>query len=617
MRAPPLLAKTYREWAVTQPSRLQELLDTFEASGDIIRDFMAAMRELSQSALVQLINPTEGRRQSLLEGIERVIARPCWDYFRDGGTEIIGIQRASFTTVHLLFAREVLEGAISDDLDRRLLTAIAEKGCEPCYATVYDMDHPETVIGWNFDNDHAGFYDISMHRWPTILGANNLRAAPTGALGLGALALRGFDPRAEQWLQTAVSSTERFLQLFSPDGSFFEGISYLGYSLRTTLPFIDAHRRLIGDVDWMRQVNFNGMLDYIMTMQMGKKEDGSPDVVNFSDSRNSVFPGAISLLGKYTQNPLAGYAAKEAGTVAFMYDFLWYRPDAPSQPPREALLNMRNDLDWIICRTGWKPEDNVLAFKSGAPANHEHADRHHITFKAYGERLLNDHFGAAYDRRDPGWKMRQTEAHNALTIDGRGHHYVDGTEGTNDSLAYANILHYEDHGEHVWWTSDATPGYLIENYHVHQVLRSVVYAKPDVIVVMDQIRFRYRPQVIAARFYPDNADGAGGVEVDGDRFVISRPNAQLHGRFAANTEAVAQTTRLDVPSETGDFPCVKIAAPEALTHHLITVLAAKPAGEAPVPELDITRENGNWRVQAGAVTVELRPGTHEPTVVVS
>ena len=147
----------------------------------------------------------------------------------------------------------------------------------------------------------------------------------------------------------------------------------------------------------------------------------------------------------------ASRAATEAGNPRWFYDLLWYQPDAPVNTPPAKLLNKRNDLNWIICRSGWEAEDSVIAFKSGGPANHEHADRNHITFKAYGERLLNDHFGAAYDRRAPGWKMRLTEAHNSVLVDGQGHPYLDGMEGTNDSQAFATILQYEDHGDRVWY----------------------------------------------------------------------------------------------------------------------------------------------------------------------
>ena len=609
----PLLAPLYKEWSSHPPSLIVEAMDKFEASGEIIRDFMAVLRELARSTMVQLVEPSKEREKSLINTLERLVIAPHWDYFRDGGTEVIGIQRASFATVRLLFAREVLGDAISENLDRKLIKAIANKGCLPCFRTVYDMENPDTVIGWDFDEKHAGFYDITMERWPMILGANNLRAAPTGALGLGALALMGKDPRADKWLAMAVESTKRFLKLFTPDGSYFEGLSYLSYSLRTTLPFMHAHRKLVGDVDWLGLVNFDGMLDYVMTMQMGKNDDGSPDIVNFSDARKSVFPGSLSLIGEWTGNSLAGYAAKEAGHAEWIYDFLWYRPEAPASPPRKELLNMRNDLNWIICRSGWKADDSVIAFKSGGPANHEHADRNHITYKAHGERLLNDHFGASYDRRNPGWKMRLPRAHNTVLIDGVGHPYIEGLEGTNDSQAYANILDYSDHGKHVWWTSDASPAYILNNYHVNQVLRSVIYAKPGVIVVMDQIRLRYRPQVVDARFFPDNADGKADLSVDGNRFTLIRPKAKLHGLVASSTSAMPRLARLEVPSETGDFPCVEVHSPEALTHRILTVLCTTKAAEE-APPMKVTGEGETFTVQAAGLHARILTRFYQPEI---
>lgn len=612
----PLLKPLFDKWAASDPSVLTEAMAKFNETGEIIRDLIAAMRAMDDSLAVYLVKPTQERKQSILDAIEIVIARPYWDYFRDGGTEIIGIQRASFTAVHLLIAREILGDAISDDLEKRLMKAIADKGCAPCYNTVYDMDNPETVKGWDFDEQHAGYYDINMDRWPMILGANNLRAAPAGALGLGALALQGIDDRAELWLETAVKSTERFLDLFSPDGSFFEGISYLAYSMRTTMPFIHAHSQLVGDIDWSEHVNFDGMLNYIMYMQFGKKADGTPDVVNFSDSRGSVNPGAVTLAGQYSGNPLAGYAATHAGDPVWIFDMLWYDPNAASKPPSKKILNVLNDLNWVICRSGWEAKDSIVAFKSGGPANHEHADRNHVMWKHFGERLLNDHVGAAYDRRHEGWKMRFTRAHNAVLLDGKGHPYLDGIEGTNDSKAYANILQYEDHGDHVWWTSDASASYILDNYHAHQVLRTVLYAKPDVLVVMDQVRFRYRPQTVDARFYPDNADGNGVVSAQGQRFTISRPNAQLHGLVASDNEAAPREAKLEIEAEVGHFPCIEVHSKEAVTHHILTVLVATEGAKSPAPTIQLQQSGNTWNLATGNFAAEIKTTSREPRVSV-
>lgn len=610
----PLLQPMFESWKAETPADLTTAIETFENSGNIVRDFARVLFLLEHSLTVHLIEPDQARVDSCLDTIERIMARPYWDYFRDGDVEILGIQRASFATVRLLYAREVLADHMDESFDQRLLKAIADKGCEPCYATVYDMDRPETVIGWDFDAEHAGFYDISMQRWPMILGANNLRSAPHGALGLGALALEGHDPRAKMWLKTAVASTERFLKLFAEDGSFFEGLSYLDYSMRTSLPFIDAHTRLRGDVDWMEKVNWDGMLDYTITMQMGRTPEGAPDIVNFSDARRGAFPGWVSKVGELTGNPLAGYIANHAGSPYFFYDFLWYEPDAPEESPDPSLLNHRNDYNWIICRTGWEPADAVLAFKSGGPANHEHADRNHITFKMNGERLLQDHFGAAYDRRHDGWKMRQTAGHNAILIDGHGHHYVDGVEGTNDSLAYANVLDWQDHGDTVWWTSDATPGYIVENYHVTQVQRSVIYAKPGTMVVFDQVNFRYRPQTVDARFFPDNRDGEAKLTVDGDSFAIHRPNAALRGKVASSSGAAPRLARLEVLPETGDFPCVEVHSPIGLSHHIVTVLVAD-SPQAGSPDIKIAQNaDGIWTIDAPNLRATIQPTAFAPEI---
>lgn len=610
----PLLKPLYESWAARSPKVLLEAIAAYEKSGSIVRDFLTVLMEFEASLMVQFVEPTAERLDTLLYALERIIAQPYWDYFRDGGQEVIGIQRASFATVRLLMARELLADDISADLDKRLLQAVAAKGCEACFATVFDMDHPETVKGWDFDEAHAGFYDLTMERWPTILGANNLRAAPTGALGLGALALMGIDPRAKLWLDTAVASTERFFTVVSKDGSFYEGISYLDYSLRTTLPFIDAHTRLIGDRDWTQSVNVLGMIEFTQAMQLGKHADGSADVVNFSDSFSSVFPGALTKLGDYCGSALGAYAADHSSDARWIYDFLWYRPEGPRAEPDPRLLNWRGDLGWIVTRSGWAADDAVMAFKSGGPANHEHADRNQIIYKIHGERLLNDHFGASYDRRHPGWLMRHAVAHNCILIDGRGHPYIDGSEGTNDSKAYAVLLDYKDMGDRIWWTSDASAAYILDNPHVTQVLRTVIFAKPATFLVYDQIQFRYRPQIIDARFYPDNADGMARLKVDGTRFRINRPNAALHALVASRSGASPRLDRLQVPAEVGDFPCIEIHAPEALEHTVLTLFTATGGSPAPAPEMALTDEGGSWRIDAPGLKARLTPQAYAPEI---
>ncbi len=611
------LGPLYMQWSSIAVNELSRKLDTFEASREIIRDFAAVLNTLTQLAVVQIVEPSARRENALVNALDRLIEAPYWDYFLDGPDKPIGIQRAATAIVRILFTREVLGSAIDPALDNKILSAVAEKGCLPCFRTVHGMDEPDTVIGWQFDALHADYYDIDMSRWPTILGANNLRAAPTAALGIGAIALRGRDDRAEHWLETAVASSRRVMKLFSPDGSYFEGVSYAGYTLRTSLGFFEAHQRCVGGIDWAAEANFAGIIDFILSSQMGLQEDGSPDIVNFSDAKNSVYPCVPSWIARHTDNPVAQFATEIASKPYYYLDFLWYETSRPSEAPPAQLKNVHNDLDWVLCRSGWGPDDAVLAFKSGGPANHEHADRNHITYKIHGERLLNDNFGAAYDRRHDHWLLRQTEAHNAVLVDGKGCNYHNGIEGTNDSLSYANIIEYQDYGDTVWWTSDATAAYRIDNEPIFKVLRTVIFAKPDIIVVLDQVRLRYQPQRVDLRFFPDNRDKRAEIQANSQQFTIDRPRARLRAQVAARSDLALSQSKLDLPADIGDFPYVEISSAPALTHEIVTLMDTSRSGVPNTRNTKVTPISDGWEILAGDLRATINTSRNQPAVVLS
>ena len=599
----PLLAPTFEQWKAEGPAALYAAFETAEASGDLLRDFAAAINQLTQVATVHLVEPSDETRDALLHGIEASVAFPKWDYFYDGDA-VIGIMRASLATTRLLFAREVLGDELPSDLDARLLDAIAEKGCLPCYRTIVGMDRPESVSGWRFDEKHGSIYEIDMRRWPEILGANNLRAIPTMGLGLGALALRGHDARAGLWLDTAVSSARHFLGTVSADGSYFEGLSYIDYAFRTLLSFLEAHERVDGSVEWATQANFEGVAEFILAMQAGRKDDGMPDIVNFSDANHSVYPCVPAWIARQTGSGLAQYAAEQTSRPGFFLDFLWLEPERAPTPPPERLKNTRLDLDWVICRSGWAADDAVLAFRSGMPSNHEHADRNSFLFKVYGERLLTDLHGAAYDWRDPKWLLRLTEAHNAVLIDGKGHQYHNGEEGTNESQAEADLLRFEEDGDRVWWTSDATQAYHLVNDQVRRVRRTVLFAKPNVIVLLDQIETA-SPTTAAVRFFPDNRDGNATVRSHAEGFIIERPKARLHGSVYARSGFAVARDQLDLDEEFGVYPFLEVAAEAAGQHEIVAVLVAQPNGDTSTPTVDVQTNGVGWFIAVGKVRARI------------
>ncbi len=613
-----LLGSKYREWAARSPQSLRPAWEQFRKTKNIISDLRKVWAAFEETAVVHLVEPTEALRRALVDTIEEVIDLPKWEYMMDGDS-VLGVMRASMATSRMLFAREVLGDEMDADLDRRLLAAIADKGVQPCYHAVYCMDNPDKVVGWRVDLNHSPPVAADLSRWPILFGSNNLRGAPTMALGIGALALLGKDERAEGWLEAAENSAKTAFQLFSGDGSYFEGLSYSQYVLRTLLAFCEAHYRVKGTIDWTREMNFSGYVDYVAAMQAGKKADGNPDIVNFSDAAISIYPCVSSWIEHRTGNPAAQYATEQFAEPGYFLDYLWCRPNRPTRAPSVDLKNSRDEQDWIVCRSGWRAEDAVLAFRSGGPANHEHADRNSFFFKSYGERLLNDHFRAAYNSKDPGWTLRLTEAHNAVLIDGKGHQYHDGREGVCESQSEAKVVRWRDQGQQVWWSSDATQAYRLVNANVSKVLRTVLFAKPNVIVLLDQIELEEEASSVELRFFPDNRDGQADLAAEGDTFAIKRPGGTLFGRSLTNGNVSVQTQELDLFSGVvgggtftaaeraearerhGSFPFIGVQAEAAKKRSIMTVLVARPKGSEEPPPISIQRIDLGWHFEADGV----------------
>lgn len=604
--ASPLLGPSFESWRSVDPAVTRATIDRVLESQEFLTDLGAAVEAIYRETTMLLVTGDDRHDEMVRHGLDVLVQLPAWDYLLEDGKFVLGLMRASKATTLVVYAIEVLGDRLDAKTRTSLLKNVAEKGCVTCALTLRQMDHPEEVVGWGVDALHKDRYKLDMSRWPTILGHNNLRAIPTMGLGMGALALEGRDPRSAEWLDQAVSSARTFLRLFEPDGSYFEGISYVDFAFRTMLIFLEAHYRTHGDVEWIAEANFHGIVEYIVCLQNGLKPDGTPDIINISDARNSVFPCVPSWIAKRSGDPLAQYAASHMSNPGFYSDFLWYDPSRPEEPPPDELLNKRFDLDWIVTRTGWSPEDAVVAFRSGPPLNHEHADRNSIMVKAYGERLLTDPFGASYDPEAPTWLLRLTEAHNAVLIDGRGHQYHHGEEGVNASKAHAEIVAYEDRGAVVWWSSDATQAYKLVRPDVKRVVRSVLFVKPDIIVMVDRLEMDSMSASLSARLHPDNRDMDAELIIgDGGAFDIRRPNGVLIAASKAMVDLKITEGRLDLPASYGVFPFVEITAPPATETTIVTAIALYSSEIERADRPAIVRESDRWRVMIGDRSVEI------------
>jgi len=336
------------------------------------------------------------------------------------------------------------------------------------------------------------------------------------------------------------------------------------------------------------------------------------DVVNHGDSNHGVEVSVAAWVARTHDDPVAQFVACAMGEVKHFPALVWYENARPAASPEPALLDQRLSNDIVISRTGWGAEDNVLALRSGGPANHEHADRNSVIFKAYGERLLHDPFRAAYMVQSPRWILRLTEAHSAVLIDGKGHQYHDGSEGTNASWAFAKVT---DHATGRGWmrvTSDATEAYQLVNDDVALVQRTLVYLKPDVVVLLDRVEMKTRPAPVQVRFQLYNEDGGGQQRIDGDEFTITRPGASLLGRIGSRAGLRLQAGRLPLEPKDGEQQFAEVASAESRTHAILTVCTAAPAGKKH-GRLQLVQGAAGWEVRGEhnglKVNLSLTPGS--------
>ncbi len=581
---------------------------------DHITDQSKARAALEYAALSFAL--TGDRRELVVAklAITRLSEYAEWDYFLEAGTQTIGFQRAPETTIAFCMALDWLGAELSAAERTAMEEQIATKGAPACYRALYGMKYPDRVRGWSMNPAEKFPGKMDLSRWPLILNATNLKIIPTCALGIAGVHLHGRHPDAARWLELAQQSAQAFATMYGSDGCYDEGAGYWGYTTMHLIMFAEAQYRRLG-IDQRSLINYPGTVRYALSLAMPtagaayvnaaeKKEytavpkgvlDPAKGLVNFGDSGVAIDASIASWVARVHGDPLSDYVAHHIGSMEQWVAAVWYRPEAKRVAPGAELhdVHMANDL--VISRTGWKAEDTVVAFRSGGPANHEHADRNSVIFKAYGERLFHDPFKAAYIANHPRWLLRQTEAHTAVLIGGKGHQYHDGHEGTNSSWAWSRVRDYRTGPGWMTVTSDATEAYQLVLPEVKRVLRTLVFLKPDVLLVLDRVSLTGAPQAVQARFQVFNDEGNGKAEATGRTFTIRRPGATLRASVLGVGALTVRSAQLNLPAEEGVLPYAEVESAAAREHEFLTASAAAPVGSAP-GVLVIERTADGWKV---------------------
>ncbi len=531
-----------------------------------------------------------GKREAAdlaIQAVRTLMKFPIWDYFLDGD-KVMGLQRASAAAIATSITVEFLGDLIDEDERTDWLKIMAERGIEPCYVATYGMRYPETVTGWRINPESTYFdhrpgdrgWDLS--RWPYILDKNNLKSIPASAISIGALTYRRYFGESEdtkRWLEQATFSLASFDELFERDGSYEEGVSYAHYTTSHLLQGMIPIKRILGK-DVTDIVNWPGYIEFLQQLTLPTVRDPY-QVINFSDVGRGAVSSAAFWLADALHDQRAQWLGKNHSYRHDQWSLIWYNPEIPSDAPPARPEIYEADLDWIVGRTGYEAEDLVVALRSGGPMNHEHADRNSIILKAFGELLVSDPHRPPYSYTDPSWAMRHTIGHSGVLVDGEGHQYVDGSEGTNSSKAWAHIVRKGERATHLFWTSDATPGYRLVNADIKSLTRTVIVLHElPAVVLLDKLIKASKPSKMQARFFAFNNDGKATVEAASSGFRTTRPHARLLGFSAGKNGQSFKTGLLPIPEEKAKmYPFVEVSTvEEAMAPLQVTVLIPGKTG---------------------------------------
>ncbi|QYM79196.1 heparinase II/III family protein [Horticoccus luteus] len=575
---------------------------------------------LQRTAFTQAIAPEERQLALARLAYRRVMDFPRWDWILEDGKFPVGVMRGASTGIAVICALDWLGDALGDGAREAVVRRVGEEMGPAGFRAVGGMTHHEPMPHWSMDPVVSDIDHVDVSRWPEVLNHTNLRIIATSGLAAAACFLKGRHPDAEKWFELSRDSLRRFAGWMPADESFPEGPGYWGFTFTYYLLAVEMLRRTWG-ADERAVLDFPTMARYTLAAAMPTLARPD-DCVNIGDANTAASVNPLAWIAREFRDSTAQAQVVRPGLMGagdFQWAAIWFDATVPPRIAPDVTLDREVAPGLVLSRSGWALEDRVVCLRSGGPVNHEHADRNSVLFAAWGERLINDPLHASYSVSNPLWLLRQTEAHSAVLIDGRGHAYHHGEEGVNASKASATLLDHRVAHDWMRATSDATDAYRLAGLPVQRVVRTIVFLKTGLLIVFDAVDLT-EAKTVEVRFQAYNDDRRGQVSAAGATFAIERPGAVLHGRVAAEGEVQVVSGRLDLPATVGVYPFAAVRAVAATRQRIVTAASAIRRGGA-ADALHWSRVGKTWRLtgthagQALRLTIEERAETAVPIVV--
>ncbi|VVC71705.1 Heparinase II/III-like protein [uncultured archaeon] len=433
---------------------------------------------------------------------------------------------------------------------------------------------------------------------------SNRAAHAWGGIGVAALAIMGDgteDPNLQTYFGASHAVMDEYVDEFSPEGGWPEGVSYLSYGLcdgSGALFYMDALKRVKGE-NLYAHPGFSGASSfplYFLPPDRAAATDG------FGDSGFSEGFAACAI-AKLANEYGDGYAQWYYNNVpVYSYDraarFIWANSSLPESDPSSLPQSKQfTSIGWVALRSGFSESDALIQFKSGPiPESHGRPDQNAFAFDALGERLLvcpgmpsdgysNPHYNDYYFA---------TVSENTVLIN-------------NDTMSQARYPSEDDPGGSItgFITTgfyDSVTGAAEGAYEgvLAKFDRTISFVKPDYAVLFDDIESSEYEKEFESLFH---ALGSGSISIAGDTAVITRNGVKLHAKILSPSPFDYDIIAGE-PQQPGGVDTatsyLKIWGSRAETQKFLVILYPLPASSA-LPQ--ITKlENGSalgYRMENG------------------
>ncbi|MFI5184352.1 MAG: DUF4962 domain-containing protein [Vicinamibacteria bacterium] len=357
----------------------------------------------------------------------------------------------------------------------------------------------------------------------------------TAALAFAAAALWGEDERAPLWLATAEGFFEKTFEVLPRDGSSLEGYAYAGYGGEYVLLYALLRRELLGrdDIDqpWLRhfpEYLVQGLLprrtadEWAMTFGDAPRRGWTSTAQHLFTLASVHRDGAAQWMAEET----LGLHDTGLGSRGWMM-LLGYDPTVPRADPVTFPTFVRfPEIDQVMMRSSWTdPEATLVGFKCGpfmgrklsGAAPYDYGTGHQDTDAGSFQIFSHGRFLAV----TPGYTgFRRTEDQSSMLFK---HH---GQLGEQAGFGSAEALRFGHHPEivHAVTTDryDYVVGDVTRAYHpalgLEKFARHLLFVKPDVLLVADEIRLR--EEGVVHDFPPEALATAGGLSHAPNGYVV-------------------------------------------------------------------------------------------------